>query len=295
MSANKSDASQPLHEHLESFYERLQENVIRLASRLINHDLYTKAVLSTLPIAVIAVDKDGTLRTANKSAEEILGASINPAEEATFDTLFAPYPELTGKIRASLEMGEQAQLASQTLVSPSGDENVVNIYIQPLYDEEQSVCGTLLALEDQTYITFLRDAFKRYMPSADPAPLIAESPAMRSVADQLGALGTGNAPILLTGAPGSGRTFVSAKIHEGLERSKALLICLSEHSATSIWRQLETQTFLWRNRSNKKKAVCVLRLDDVVITAPWKAFELIDWRPARRAQGYAKVLAACRG
>ena len=87
---------------------------------------------------------------------------------------------------------------------------------------------------------------------------------------------------------------ISDKINDGLDRSKALLICISEHSATSIWRQLETQTFLWRNRSTEKKAVCVLRLDDAVIVDPLREFELIDWRPSTRTKEYPRVLAACR-
>ena len=87
---------------------------------------------------------------------------------------------------------------------------------------------------------------------------------------------------------------ISDKINDGLDRSKALLLCISEHSATSIWRQLETQTFLWRNRSAEKRPVCVLRLDDAVIGNSLKEFELIDWRPSTRMKEYPRVLAACR-
>src|SRR3954453_22970262 len=83
---------------------------------------------------------------------------------------------------------------------------------------------------------------------------------------------------------------VSRKINDGLERSKVLLICLSEHSATSTWRQLETQTFIWRNRSGEGRTVYVLRLDDVVIGEPWRQFKLIDWRPFARTEESPKLL-----
>ena len=58
---------------LDGFYDQLEDTVIEQARRLINNDLYTKALLSTLPIALIATDNSGNIRSKNRAAEDLLG------------------------------------------------------------------------------------------------------------------------------------------------------------------------------------------------------------------------------
>ena len=58
---------------MEDFYDDLQELVINQARNMINLNLYTKSLLSTLPVALIATNTDGIVKTLNQAAEEILG------------------------------------------------------------------------------------------------------------------------------------------------------------------------------------------------------------------------------
>ena len=46
--------------YLEEFCGELRSLVVKQASRMINNDLYMKALLSALPVAMIAADEDGT-------------------------------------------------------------------------------------------------------------------------------------------------------------------------------------------------------------------------------------------
>ena len=67
-----SDQPQEPNLLLNEFYDQLQDTVIEQACRLINHDLYTKAILSTLPIALVATDRSGKIRSTNRAAEDLL-------------------------------------------------------------------------------------------------------------------------------------------------------------------------------------------------------------------------------
>lgn len=76
MNENKSDISESDQSPLDSFNKKLQDVVIQQAQRMINYDLYVKALLSTLPVALIATDKNGRIKTVNQTTEEILNLNL---------------------------------------------------------------------------------------------------------------------------------------------------------------------------------------------------------------------------
>ena len=53
----------------------------------------------------------------------------------------------------------------------------------------------------------------------------------------------------------------TAKIKEGLERSRVLVLCMSAHAFASDWAQLESGTFRFRDPLNKGCRFLPLRLD----------------------------------
>jgi small GTP-binding protein len=85
-----------------------------------------------------------------------------------------------------------------------------------------------------------------------------------------------------------------AKIEEGLEHSRVLVLCMSAHAFGSEWVKLEADTFQFRNPSNKDRRFIALRLDDAPIKGSLAQFLYIDWFPADRQQEYAKLVEACR-
>jgi len=56
-----------------------------------------------------------------------------------------------------------------------------------------------------------------------------------------------------------------ARIEEGLERSRVLVLCMSAHAFGSDWAQLESGTFRFRDPLNKERRFLPLRLDDAPI------------------------------
>jgi transcriptional regulator of aromatic amino acid metabolism len=198
---------------LDDFYDQLQDTVVEQARRLINHDLYTKAILSTLPIALVATDGAGRIRSANRAAEELL--CLAGLEQAV--QLAGCFPQdqlLQEKIVRCLEAGEGSTLDSHSLVTEVGDQSVVNIYLQPLRDDEKELCGLLIALEDQTYISFLQDSVQRYGSPLQPGPVVADSKPMMQVMARVAELGGGAGPVLLTGESGCGKTFIARQLHD---------------------------------------------------------------------------------
>lgn len=86
---------------------------------------------------------------------------------------------------------------------------------------------------------------------------------------------------------------IPAKIEEGLEHSRVLLLCLSVNAFGSDWAQLESGTFRFRDPLNKDRRFIPLRLDDAPIQGALAQFMYLDWRTPEREQEYSKLLQAC--
>jgi len=87
---------------------------------------------------------------------------------------------------------------------------------------------------------------------------------------------------------------IPAKIEEGLEHSRVLVLCMSANAFGSDWAQLESGTFRFRDPLNKQRRFIPLRLDDAPIKGSLAQFLYIKWPPANREEEYAKLLEACQ-
>jgi WD40 repeat protein len=87
---------------------------------------------------------------------------------------------------------------------------------------------------------------------------------------------------------------IPARIEQGLEHSRVLVLCMSAHAFGSDWAQLESGTFRFRDPLNQERRFIPLRLDDAPIKGSLAQFLHINWRPANREQEYAKLLEASR-
>jgi hypothetical protein len=85
-----------------------------------------------------------------------------------------------------------------------------------------------------------------------------------------------------------------ATIEDGLERSRVLVLCLSENASGPDWPALERQTFRFRDPLNKDRRFVPLRLDDAALSDSLAPFVCIDWRAEDRENQLAQLLAACR-
>lgn len=70
---------------------------------------------------------------------------------------------------------------------------------------------------------------------------------------------------------------IPAKIEEGLERSRVLVLCMSGNAFGSDWAQLESGTYRFKDPLNKERRFIPLRLDDADIKGTLAQFLYIDW------------------
>ena len=73
---------------------------------------------------------------------------------------------------------------------------------------------------------------------------------------------------------------IPAKIEEGLEHSRVLVLCMSANAFGSDWARLEAGTFRFRDPLNKERRFIPLRLDDAPIPGTLAQFFFINWLPA---------------
>jgi transcriptional regulator of aromatic amino acid metabolism len=211
---------------LDAFYDNLQDMVIQQAGRIINNDLYTKSLLSSLPVALISTDKNGLIQVANQAAEEMLQVKLRAIKKSSLLELFALSPAVIENIEQAWKQDDPLSADSVTLILGDGQQKVVNIHVQPFYDEESNLVGTLIAMEDQTYISFLRESFKQHAQTPSDGEVIANSPKMKRLVKQLAELADGEAPVLFSGQGGSGKSFLAAKLHKsrGLDPQAPLIM-----------------------------------------------------------------------
>lgn len=87
---------------------------------------------------------------------------------------------------------------------------------------------------------------------------------------------------------------IPAKIEEGLEQSRVLVLCMSANAFGSDWAQLESYTFRFRDPLNTERRFIPLRLDATPIKGSLVWFSYINWLAEKREEEYAKLLEACR-
>jgi small GTP-binding protein len=87
---------------------------------------------------------------------------------------------------------------------------------------------------------------------------------------------------------------IPAKIEEGLEHSRVLVLCMSAQAFGSDWAQLESHTYRFKDPLNKERRFIPLRLDEAPIKGSLAQFLYINWLPKVRKKEYTKLLAACR-
>ena len=82
-----------------AFNQKMQDLIIRQTSRIINNDLYTKSLLSSLPVALISTDKHGLIQVANQAAEEMLQVKLQSIKGSSLIDLFSLSPAIAENIK----------------------------------------------------------------------------------------------------------------------------------------------------------------------------------------------------
>jgi hypothetical protein len=87
---------------------------------------------------------------------------------------------------------------------------------------------------------------------------------------------------------------IPAKIEEGLENSRVLVLCMSANAFGPEWAQLEASTFRFRDPLNKERRFIPVRLDDSPLRGSLAQFLYINLPPDNREPSYTKLVEACR-
>ncbi len=82
-------------------------------------------------------------------------------------------------------------------------------------------------------------------------------------------------------------------IGDGLERSRVLLMLLSENFDKSDWTKYESGTFLFSDPQNKQQRFIPVQLDDAEVPFRIRHFARLEWQDRSEA-AYQKMLSACR-
>jgi DNA-binding NtrC family response regulator len=153
------------------------------------------------------------IQVANQAAEEMLQVKLQSVKGSSLIDLLYLSPAIAENIKQARDQKTPVSADSLDLILADGQQKVVNIHVQPFNDEERNTVGTLLAMEDQTYISFLRESFKQHALTPSDGEVVALSPKMKRIVKQLDKLAKSDGPVLFSGPPGSGKAYLAAKLH----------------------------------------------------------------------------------
>ncbi|MBF0101965.1 MAG: PAS domain-containing protein [Desulfobacterales bacterium] len=160
--SNDSDESNSL----DDFYDNLQDLVLNQAKKILNMEFYTRALLSSLPLALLATDEIGNITTINQTAERLLEISQKQAKGKPLWQCFPNQPDIEKVIQMTLQQGNLFHMGSKKIILFSGKSIIVNLYFQALLDDEKQIYGILLTMEDMTDYALLKNALKQYVPAS---------------------------------------------------------------------------------------------------------------------------------
>ena len=129
---------------------RLQQNRLIAASTLIDERrLFTEAVLSGVPAAVIGLDKGGLVTVLNPSAVKLLEGTQTDAQAAPGRPIEEVIPELSASIAEAREKHLRLYQGQTTMIR-NGRERIFNVRVstEPSSHVEQSYVVTLDDITD---------------------------------------------------------------------------------------------------------------------------------------------------
>src|ERR1035437_2087352 len=83
-------------------------------------------------------------------------------------------------------------------------------------------------------------------------------------------------------------------VEDGLQQSRALVLCMSANAFGEDWAQLESGTLRFRDPLNTERRFIPLRVDNAPVEGSLAQLPNISWLPAHREVEYPKLLEACR-
>ncbi len=142
---------------LEEAYRKLEERAIQL----INVQDYTSSILRSITSGVLTVGPDGSVATANPSAERMLGMSEFEMVPKPIGAIFRDDAGLSADVAKVLSGRMPLALREATLVTPNGTELHVQASTSRMRAVGGSVLGAVVTLEDVSDIKALTDQLIR--------------------------------------------------------------------------------------------------------------------------------------
>ncbi|MCS7253724.1 MAG: adenylate/guanylate cyclase domain-containing protein [Armatimonadota bacterium] len=127
---------------------------------------YTRNLLESVNVGVVALDSEGHITTFNTASERIFCLPAAQAIGMHFkDVLGGAFnPRLVGLIEKALEFGESASGVELEYINQFGQTKILSARVAPLKDEHNNAIGAVLMADDITEITRRREALYRVLP-----------------------------------------------------------------------------------------------------------------------------------
>ena len=185
----------------------------------------TEAILDSVSDGVFSVDSDWRIRSFNRAAEEIIGASRSEAiGRPCRDVLRANICSEGCALRYTLETGCPVVHCEIVATRSDGRSVPLSISTALLRDAGGKVIGAVETFRDLSTVVALREQVRERFRLHD---MVSQNPRMRQLFDILPTIATSDSTVLIEGESGTGKELLARAIHLLSERKHKPFVSLN--------------------------------------------------------------------
>ncbi|MGI5870142.1 MAG: sigma-54 interaction domain-containing protein [Kiritimatiellia bacterium] len=182
-------------------------------------------VLDSLFEGVCTVDRDWTITSFNRSAQNLTGLSADEALGAPFSTLMdCGMLECRDLLRGVMGSGQTVRDVATRIMSRDGGRIPVTMNAAPLRDESDAIVGLVVSFWDNRPLEALRKELRQEFVYDD---IVSKSPVMQRIFDILPAVAESDSSVLILGASGTGKELLARAIHRSGPRRDAPFVAVN--------------------------------------------------------------------
>jgi two-component system, sporulation sensor kinase E len=149
--------SRAVSEELERAYAHLEQRALEL-THVREH---VQAIVNSIPSAVITLDSEGHIRTANPAGGRLLGDQPERLEGQPLESVFRELGGLSAKIEPVLDGRQELAGGEVEVVTRDGRRIPLATRVSRLVEADGSILGAVVTMEDQTELKTLTDELIR--------------------------------------------------------------------------------------------------------------------------------------
>lgn len=192
------------------------------AQRLKESVRFINTVMDTLSLAVIAIDGNGQIKSANKMAHKLLKHPNNRLPEMKIKEILPEWTRLLGTVSTN-----QIILDEETGLNTASGRESFSLNAYPITQSDGLIDGMVISFREMKRVYKIVNKYTGMNARYTFEDLIGESDEMKRIADYARAIADSPSTVLITGESGTGKEVIAQSMHNSSSRAENGFVALN--------------------------------------------------------------------